>query len=218
MTKPVPAPLQSATASPAGVSSCTSAGNAATIFWLQGVTLLWMVAECALSLYAAASAHSPVLLAFGSDSLVEVLSAAAVLAQFLPRYSLSEERAARIAGALLVLLALIVGITASASLALRLRPASSRLGIAVTVAALVAMPVLARLKRREARRRNNPALAADAAQSAMCAYLALIALAGLAVNSVFHIAWFDPLAALAAVPLLFAEGKRAWQGRSCNCC
>ena len=64
------------------------------------------------------------------------------------------------------------------------------------------MPVLASLKRREARRSKNAALAADAVQSATCAYIALIALVGLAVNAVFHIAWFDSMAALAILPFL----------------
>ena len=46
------------------------------VLWLQGITVLWMVIECGVSLFAAARAHSPALLAFGSDSLVELLSAA----------------------------------------------------------------------------------------------------------------------------------------------
>jgi divalent metal cation (Fe/Co/Zn/Cd) transporter len=90
--------------------------------------------------------------------------------------------------------------------------------MAITIAALIAMPVLAWLKRREARRSGNTALAADAVQSATCAYLASITLAGLAANAVFHIAWFDSLAALAAVPLLIREGRSAWRGNTCGCC
>ena len=104
------------------------------------------------------------------------------------------------------------------SLALRLRPETSRLGIGITVAALIVMPILARLKRREARRSNNAALAADAVQSAACAYLALIALAGLGMNALLHIAWFDSLAALAAIPFLLKEGRAAWNGKACGCC
>jgi divalent metal cation (Fe/Co/Zn/Cd) transporter len=188
------------------------------VFWLQGITLIWMLAECSLSLYAAAVARSPALLAFGSDSFVELLSAAVVLLQFLPRVSISERNAARAAGALLFALALIVGVTAIASLAMRLRPETSFLGIGITVAALIVMPVLAKLKRQEARRANNAALAADAVQSATCAYLALIALTGLAINARFHIAWFDSLAALAAMPLLLKEGRAAWRGNACGCC
>jgi divalent metal cation (Fe/Co/Zn/Cd) transporter len=131
---------------------------------------------------------------------------------------LHERKAAHAASLLLFILALVVAGAALASLALRLHPESSRAGIAITIAALLAMPVLACLKRQEARRSGNAALAADARQSAMCAYLALIALIGLAVNAVFHIAWFDAAAALAAVPILVKEGRSAWKGQTRKCC
>jgi divalent metal cation (Fe/Co/Zn/Cd) transporter len=188
------------------------------VLWLQTVTLAWMLIECGASLYAAAAAHSPAMLAFGSDSLVELLSAAVVLLRYGSPKSISERNAARIAGALLFVLALVVASTALLSLVFNRQPETSYLGMVVTVAALVAMPILATLKRREARRTNNVALAADAVQSATCAYLALITLAGLAASAVFHIPWFDSLAALLAIPLLLKEGKSAWQGHACGCC
>jgi len=202
--------------SPSAATFC--APRRRTVFWLQGVTLLWMLFECGLSLYAAASAHSPVMLAFGSDSFVELLSATVVLMQFLPRAPISEKHAARAAGILLYVLAAVVCTIAILSLALRQRPETSRVGIGITIAALIAMPLLAWLKRKEARRSNNAALAADAVQSATCAWLALIALIGLAINALFHLPWFDSLAALAAVPLLIKEGRAAWQGKGCTCC
>ena len=188
------------------------------VLWIQGVTLAWMLIECGASLYAAAASHSPAMLAFGSDSFVELLSATLVLVQFSSPKMVSEKSAGRIAGALLFLLALTVAATAVLSLALRLRPETSRLGMVITIAALVAMPLLAIWKRREARRINNVALAADAVQSATCAYLALITLAGLAANAAFHMPWVDSLAALVAVPILLHEGRSAWQGRACGCC
>lgn len=194
------------------------ARESALVFWLQRVTVLWMLAECGLSLFAAAVAKSPAMLAFGSDSFVELLSAGTVLLQFLPRISISEKSAARVGGLLLFALALIVCGTAVVSLILGFRPEVSYLGIGITLAALVVMPALAKLKRREARASGNAALAADAVQSAVCAYLALIALVGLAMNAIFGITWFDPLAALVAVPLLLKEGRDAFHGRSCGCC
>ena len=130
----------------------------------------------------------------------------------------SEEKAARIAGALLFVLAVIVACTALLSVLLHLRPETSHLGMLVTIAALIVMPILATLKRREARRTHNVALAADAVQSATCAYLALVTLTGLAANAAFHIPWVDSLAALIAVPILFHEGRSAWQGHACGCC
>ncbi len=190
----------------------------AVVLWLQGITLAWMLVECGVSLYAAAQARSPAMLAFGSDSLMEVFSATAVIFQFLPHFTLSQKRANRTAGLLLFALAGIVAAIAVAALVLRARPEASRLGIAITIAALIAMPVLAWLKNREAVRDNNPALRADAVQSATCAYLAGITFVGLAVNAVFGIAWFDSLAALIAVPLLLKEGTVAWRGESCGCC
>ena len=188
------------------------------VLWLQSVTLAWMLVEFGVSAYAAATAHSPAMLAFGSDSLVELLSATVVLLQWMPRLSLSERKASRAAGALLFVLAFVVAAIAGTSLALRLQPETSWAGIAITAAALIAMPVLAFLKRREARRSNNRALAADAVQSATCAYIALVTLAGLALNAAFHIAWFDSVAALVAIPLLIKEGRSAWQGHACGCC
>jgi len=177
-----------------------------------------MVIEFGVSAYAAISAHSPAMLAFGSDSLVELMSAAVVLLQWVPSVSISERKATRTASMLLFVLAFVVAGTALASLVLRLRPGTSRAGIGITMAALLAMPVLAWLKRREADHSGNTALAADAAQSATCAYLALIALVGLGVNACFHIAWFDAAAALVAVPILVKEGRSAWRGQTCGCC
>ncbi len=188
------------------------------VLWLQGVTLAWMLVEFGVSVYAAATAHSPAMLAFGSDSLVELLSAMVVLGQWLPVMSISERRAGRVAGALLFALAAVVAAIAVAALGLQLQPEKSCSGMAITAAALVAMPVLAALKRREAGRSGNAALAADAVQSATCAYIALITLIGLAVNAAFHVAWFDSVAALAAIPFLIKEGRSAWRGRACGCC
>jgi len=192
--------------------------RSAAVVWLQGVTVFWMLIECGVALFAAAQAHSPALLAFGSDGLVELLSAAVVLLQFSPRLTISEERATRAAAVLLFTLAAIVMLIAALSLMGKVQPEESPLGIGLTAIALLIMPVLSWLKRREARRLNSPALAADAVQSGTCAYLAAITVTGLAVNAVFHIGWFDVAAALLAVPLLMKEGRNAWRGQNCGCC
>jgi len=188
------------------------------VVWLQVVTLVWMLLEFGISAFAAITARSPAMMAFGSDSLVELMSATVVLLQWSPKMRISERSAHRTAGILLFVLAAVVAVIAVGSLALRMEPETSRSGIGITIAALVAMPILAWLKRREARRSNNAALAADAVQSATCAYIALITLAGLAVNAIFHLPWFDSLAALAAIPILIKEGRSAWRGNSCGCC
>ena len=149
---------------------------------------------------------------------MELLSAIVVLLQWIPKVPISERKAHRSAAVLLFGLAFVVTLIALGSLVLRLHPETSRAGIGSTIAALIAMPVLATLKRREARRSENAALAADAVQSATCAYIAFITLAGLALNAAFHIPWFDSIAALVAIPILIKEGHSAWKGQGCGCC
>src|SRR4051794_29168659 len=73
----------------------------ATVAWLQWITIAWMTVECGVSLWAAAQAHSAALLAFGSDSLVELLSAVVVLLQFLPSFPLKKAHADKAAATLL---------------------------------------------------------------------------------------------------------------------
>jgi divalent metal cation (Fe/Co/Zn/Cd) transporter len=185
------------------------------VAWLQWITLAWMACECEASLWAATKAHSVALLAFGSDSLIEMLSAAVVLMQFSPRFRLKKQYADRAAAVLLFLLA--GAVLCIAAIARDVPVEISYVGIAVTALALVAMPVLAWLKRRQARAINNRALAADATQSATCAYLAGVTLAGLAINAIWRIHWVDSAAAIAAVPVLVVEGRRAWRGDTCGC-
>lgn len=187
------------------------------VLWLQGITIAWMLVECVVALYAAATAHSAALLAFGSDSLVELLSAAVVVLAYLSA-RITKERASFWAGMLLFVLAGVVGVAAIVSLVRGVTPDTSYAGIAITAGALAVMPILAWLKRRTARATNDRALAADAVQSATCAYLAAITLSGLAINAVFHVPWIDSAAALVIVPFLIVEGRRAIRGEACGCC
>ena len=185
------------------------------IMRLQLITLIWMVVECGIALVSAWRARSPVLLAFGADSLIELLSALVVLLQFVPRLALSAARATRLAGILLFMLAAVITMSSALALWQHVRPDTSWMGIGVTIAALVVMPLLSSAKRRAGKTARNPALTADAVQSATCAYLAGITLAGLVLNAVLHIRWIDPIAALAAVPVICVEGKKASRGESC---
>jgi divalent metal cation (Fe/Co/Zn/Cd) transporter len=174
-----------------------------------------MLAECAGALIAAARAHSVALLAFGADSVIELLSASVVLLAFLPWISRRKAITERAAGVLLFLLAGVV--VAIAATSWRGPVETSGLGMAVTALALVIMPILARLKRGQARALNHRTLAADATQSATCAWLAGVTLAGLAAFALWHIRWVDSAAALVAVPILIVEGRRAWRGEACGC-
>lgn len=188
------------------------------VLWLQVITLAWMAMEAGISLYAATTARSVALLAFGADSLVELLSAAVALLSVSRTVSISRDQAARWAGVLLFALAGVVALTAIRALLTGAMAEVSLAGVAITIAALLVMPILAWLKRALGRKTDNRALMADAVQSATCAYLAAITLISLVVNAAFHIGWIDSAAALAVLPILVIEGRRALRGDPCSCC
>jgi divalent metal cation (Fe/Co/Zn/Cd) transporter len=188
------------------------------VLLLQIITLGWMLIELLVAAFASYRSHSVVLLAFGSDSFVELLSAGVVLLQFNAGFHLSRDKAAKISGFLLYLLAGIVGFIAVASMLRGVKAESSIRGIAITTGALLIMPILAHQKRRLALQTNDRALASDAVQSATCAYLAAITLVSLALQAFHPTRWVDPLASFCAIPILIVEGQRARRGDGCGCC
>jgi divalent metal cation (Fe/Co/Zn/Cd) transporter len=187
---------------------------------VQTVTIAWMSVEAAVSLFAAWRASSPSLLAFGGDSAIELFSAVVVLWRFraTAKHEDADRRAARVAGALLFVLAAYVAIISVTSLLGYSEPKPTLLGIAILVAAATVMPWLAKEKRRLSGATGSVALRADAAQSALCAYLSLIVLVGLATNAIWSVKWADPIAALAVLPLIAWEGREAMRGKACGCC
>lgn len=198
--------------------SC-SAGISRRVLRLQAFTILWMAAEAAISLVSAGKSHSPALLAFGGDSMVELLSAAVVFWRF--RVSFNEARAARIAGTLLFVLAGLVALASVLNFFGYREARQTKLGMGILLAAAIVMPWLGRRKRHLAAATSSAALRADAAESSLCGYMAWIALSGLAVNAIWHRPWADPVAALAVIPLILREGWEAVHasrvGCSCPC-
>ena len=120
-----------------------------------------------MSLGAAWIARSPALLGFGGDSAVELLSAAVVLWRFYSpsRGEHAEQRAARIAGGLLFVLAAFVALASVLALLGHVEAHSSPIGIVVLILAAVVMPWLAKQKRQLSAATASAALRADAAES-----------------------------------------------------
>ena len=175
-----------------------------------------MAIELVGAVFAALRAHSVALMAFGADSGIEMLSAAVVLRRFGDRLRVREATASLVNAWLLVALAIyIVADSLYVLFAAARKPEPSYFGMAVLLASAVAMPWFARRKNKLAHATQSSSLRADAAQSSMCAYLAWIALAGLVVNATAGVAWADPVAALALLPLVIKEAREAYAGHTC---
>jgi divalent metal cation (Fe/Co/Zn/Cd) transporter len=157
------------------------------------------------------------LTAFGADSLIELLSGITLLWRLrtqasdgdLERLETVEQRAVGVSAVLLIVLCLYVIASAGAGLVLRVEPQESWLGIAISAAAVVIMPLLAWRKRLANRAIDSSALRADIAETVTCAYLAGTTLLGVMVNALTGFWWIEYLAAFVLLFWLVREAREA---------
>jgi divalent metal cation (Fe/Co/Zn/Cd) transporter len=193
-------------------------------FRLEWLTIAWMVVEAVVALAAGIAVGSLVLVAFGLDSVIELMSAGVLvwrLSVELKRgqsFSEDAERvASRIGGALLFALAAYVVIAAGFNLWQRHGEEFSWPGLAVTLAAIPVMRWLAVRKLDIARRLGSRALRADAVEAITCGWLSFVAVVSLAAEALTGFWWVDSIGSLAIVWLLVREGREAWAGEDCAC-
>ncbi|MGL6237134.1 MAG: cation transporter [Segniliparus sp.] len=185
---------------------------------LSWLSLAYMAAEGAVAITAAVLANSVALLGFGLDSVIEGLASVIVIWRFTGARTFSEaaERTAQRAVAVtFFLLAPYIAYEAVAALLARERPSTSWLGVGLSIASLVVMPLLGIAKRRVGSRLGSAATAGEGTQNLLCAYLAAAVLVGLLANTLIGWWWLDPLVALAISALALKEGRAAWRGDSC---
>ena len=189
-------------------------------FFLSLVVVLWNIIEGIVAVTAGLFANSVVLISFGIDSSIEVISAIVIAwrvsaeLQETDRISVAgfERRASRLCGALLFILSVYIVVDAGRRLLGFGEEAQiSLVGIALTSVSLVIMPVIGWKKLQIASALRSKSMRADAYESIACAWLSLVALIGLLLNAVFAWTWADPLAALAIIPLIVREALEAWE-------
>ena len=184
---------------------------------IEQISIGWMIAEGGVSVAAGLVAHSVALIAFGFDSLLELIAAVALFVRLrgelrgdeAQHNERRERRALWIVGVTLLLLCIYIIADAGHSL-FGHRPAeSSPAGFAVAVIALILMPLLARAKLRLGRTIPSAALVADGKETLACAWLSGAVVLGVGMNAILGWWWADPIAALAMIPFLIREGKEA---------
>jgi cation diffusion facilitator family transporter len=190
-------------------------------FRLEALTVGWNVVEGVVAVAAGLVASSVALMAFGIDSFIETASAVVVGWRFWDelrhrspeRAARMERVAGRIAGSLLLLLALYIAADALRRLMGHgARSQESLVGIVLTAVSLAVMPLLGWVKLRTARTLRSGALRADAYETIACAWLSLTTLVGLGLNAALGWWWADPAAALVLVPLIVREGIEGLRG------
>lgn len=180
------------------------------------ITITWNVVEAIVALLAGRAASSAALIGFGLDSIVEVLSAAAVAWQFAAPDPEKRERVAlRVIAVSFFGLAAYVSVDAVLSLLGLREPEHSPVGIGIAALSLVVMPFLSWFERRTGRELGSASAVADSKQTLICTYLSAALLAGLVLNSLLGWAWADSVAALVIAVFAVREGLEAWKGDAC---
>ena len=185
---------------------------------VEWLSFAWLLIEILIALIAGITAHSLLLLAFGIDSAIELVSAGVLIwrlsVELVERTefpSAVEHRARGIAGGLLFGLAIYVVVNSAWGLIRHQDSEFSPSGLALSVIAIPVMYILSRRKLVLAEKLQSGALRADAIESIACAWLALVVCAGLVAEFVSGAWWVDSVASLAIVYLLVKEGLEAWE-------
>lgn len=184
---------------------------------IVALTISYNVIEAVIALAAGTAASSVALLGFGLDSIVEVLSAAAVAWQFsAPDPQKRERTALRLIAFSFFGLAVFISIDAVLTLAGLREAEHSTVGIVLAAVSLVVMPFLSLWERRTGQALGSASAIADSKQTLICSYLSAAVLFGLLLNSLFGWTWADPVAGLVIAVVALREGLEAWRGDACT--
>ena len=183
-----------------------------TALLLVLIGLLWNLVEAAAAFWAGTRAGSVALLAFGLDSIIELLAGGVLIWRLWGGRSetdaeSAETKSQQLLGLSFFLLAAYVVLHSGASLLGWLpEPRPSLAGAAIVAASAVVMAGLYVGKMRIAERMQSRSLRAEAMESLFCDLQDLTILIGLALNGLLSWWWADPVAALFLVPLFVKEG------------
>jgi divalent metal cation (Fe/Co/Zn/Cd) transporter len=188
----------------------------------EQATIGYNVAEGVVAVAAGLIAGSISLLGFGFDSCIEVAAAAVVLQRLRAEIDSGHVDEAKVRGALrfvaitFFVLAAYVTVEAVRDLFIAAKPDVSPVGIGLTGASIIVMPVLARAKRRAGEQMQSRLVIADAAETQLCAWLSVSTFAGLVAYALVGWTWIDPVAGLVIAGFAVMEGKEAWEGEGCK--
>jgi divalent metal cation (Fe/Co/Zn/Cd) transporter len=184
---------------------------------IVAITITYNVIEAIVAIAAGTVASSTALIGFGLDSIVEVLSAAAIAWQFAAPDPEKRERVAlRLIAVSFFGLAAYVSVDAMLALTGIREPDHSPVGIVLAAVSLAIMPFLSLVERRTGKELGSASAIADSKQTLICSYLSAAVLLGLVLNLVFGWTWADPVAGLVIVVFAVREGLEAWRGDACK--
>lgn len=187
---------------------------------IEYLSTLWMLIEFIVALYSGIMSKSILLIAFGLDSLLEIIAGSILIWRLKKEANGAngktiekiEKITSRLVGWILILLSIYVTITSLFNLFGHGVADDSISGIIIAILSLLIMPFFIIKKRRYGKILTSGALIEDSYCNVTCAYIAGTVLVGMILNSLFGLWWSDSVASLVLVYFIFTEGLEGVKG------
>lgn len=179
----------------------------------------WMAFEFLVGLVSGLKAGSILLIAFGLDSFLEIISGGTLIWRLRKEATeadpevveRAEKRSSLIVGIVLLGLSVYVILVSFVNLVTHQAADTSYSGIAIALASVALMPVLMFKKRALGKQLHSDALVEDGMCNITCAYMAATVLIGGLLTFLFNWWWADSVAALVLVYFIASEGWESFQ-------
>lgn len=179
----------------------------------------WMAFEFLVGFSSGLQAGSILLIAFGLDSFLEIISGSTLIwrlrkeANGAPKAEIeqAERKSSLIVGSVLLLLSVYVIGVSLYNLLNHQAADTSIPGISIAIASVILMPILTLKKRSLGKALHSDALVEDGMCNITCAYMAATVLVGALLTALFNWWWADSVAALILVYFIASEGWESFQ-------
>lgn len=189
--------------------------------WLGWVGLVFIVIDSVVGLWQGVLAGSVALTAWALSGVPEAAASGIVIWRFSGWRTLSdtaELRAQRGVAVSFWLGAPIIAVESIHHLLHRHETDTSLIGLVLTAAALLQMPLIGRAQQKLGARLASAATVGKGIQSYLCAAQAAAALIGLAAGFLWPDGWWlDPCIGLGIAAISMWQGVREWRGQDCGC-
>ncbi|KRW90677.1 cation transporter [Alicyclobacillus tengchongensis] len=198
---------------------------------IEVVSITWMVIEAAVAIGSGIIAHSLSLVAFGADSIIELIAGGVLLWRLtieaqgasLARVKKAEKTSSWVVGIALLLIAAYIVVASIDKLLTHQGAEATYMRMGLAVASGIIMPYLSRAKKQIGSEIGSKALRADGSCSIVCAYMAWTVLGGVVLIVLLGWWWIDSIAALGLVYFVVKKGWEAVQEargkeETCGCC
>ncbi|KRK83527.1 hypothetical protein FC78_GL001484 [Companilactobacillus bobalius DSM 19674] len=186
---------------------------------IEYLSTIWMAFEFIVGFYSGIKAGSILLIAFGLDSFLEIISGSTLIWRLKKEFNNdsveqienAERKSSLIVGSVLLLLSAYVVAVSFFNLITHQAADTSISGISIAIASVLLMPFFTFKKRSLGKSISSDALIEDGMCNITCAYMAGTVLLGAILTALFGLWWVDSIAALVLVYFIANEGLESFK-------